>query len=167
MIYHSMILLRKLDSSLDLARTQATGANINALNFALNIGANALDVWLPRTLSLQMRMADIIAAELTLAAYFTYICHIDTSYSIESSCAQSIHNIDILSQTSLQCKHFFKKSFTCLKAIDQLQNMSQLLTGKVIFFTAEMAAYFSLAIVDQGLKICTAQAEKNILYTLL
>ena len=51
--------MRKLDSSLNLARTQATGANINALNFALNIGANALDVWLPRTLSLQMRMASL------------------------------------------------------------------------------------------------------------
>ena len=154
-----LFLAQESDSTFYLTGPQAASANINTLHIALYDSANTLNVWLPRTLSLQMRMADIIAAELTLAAYFTYICHIDTSYSIESSCAQSIHNIDILSQTSLQCKHFFKKSFTCLKAIDQLQNMSQLLTGKVIFFTAEMAAYFSLAIVDQGLKICTAQAE--------
>lgn len=90
MIYHSMILLRKLDSSLDLARTQATGANINTLNLALNNGTNTLNVWLPGTLGLQVGMADIVAAQLTLTAYFTYTCHV-THLLIVSMSVYGLH----------------------------------------------------------------------------
>ena len=91
MIYHSRY-LRKLDGSLNLAGTQAAGANINTLYVALNNGTNTLDVWLPRTLSLQMGVADIVAAELTLTAYFTYTCHV-THLLMLFECVRSSHTI--------------------------------------------------------------------------
>lgn len=69
-------LLGKLDGTLNFAGTQATSANVDALNLTVYNGANALDIRLPGTLSFQMGMAYIHTAKLALIANFTNMCHV-------------------------------------------------------------------------------------------
>ena len=70
MIYQS-IFCAKFEGSFNLTGTQAASANIYTLDFAFYNGTYALDIWLPGALGLQMGMADIVAGQLTLTAYFT------------------------------------------------------------------------------------------------
>lgn len=50
----SLILAQRSKRTLHLTGTQAAGANIHALDFAVDDGANTLNIRLPATLSLKM-----------------------------------------------------------------------------------------------------------------
>lgn len=76
--YSVPIYAHRLKSTLNLTRTQATGANIHTLDLTLNHSADTLNVGLPGALRLQMRMADIVAGQLTLCTNLANTCHIAT-----------------------------------------------------------------------------------------
>lgn len=61
----------KLDCTLNLARTKATGADVDAFNFALNDSAHALDIRFPFAFGLQVRVADIHAGHRALLTNLT------------------------------------------------------------------------------------------------
>lgn len=51
----------KLDCTLNFAGTKATGANVDALNFAIDDCADALNIGFPFAFGLQVRVADVHA----------------------------------------------------------------------------------------------------------
>jgi hypothetical protein len=73
-----LIYAHRLKSTLNLTRTQATGADVNTLDLTLDHSTDALNVGLPGALRLQMGMADIVAGQLTLCTNLANICHIAT-----------------------------------------------------------------------------------------
>ena len=68
--------MRKSKGTLNLARTQAARADVDTFDLTVNNSADTLDVRSPSTSSLQMRVADIVAGQLALTAYFTNMCHV-------------------------------------------------------------------------------------------
>ena len=69
---------KRSESALDLARTEAARADVDAFDLTVDDRADALDVRLPGTLRLQMGVADVVARELTFVADFANMCHVDT-----------------------------------------------------------------------------------------
>ena len=65
-----------LKRTLNLARTQATCADIDALYLAIDNRADALDVRFPLALRPNMGMADMHTGLHALRANFTNTCHI-------------------------------------------------------------------------------------------
>ena len=63
------------DAANDLARTEATGANIHLLRPAVNDDVNALDVGRPATLGLAVGVAHEVTRHDTLLADFTILTH--------------------------------------------------------------------------------------------
>ena len=68
--------MRKSKGTLNLARTQAARADVDALHLAVNHCADALDVRLPGTLRLQVGVADVVARQLAFVADFANMCHV-------------------------------------------------------------------------------------------
>ena len=65
----------KLQSALDLVAAQAAGAHGHALRGAFNDHANLLRVRSPGAARLAVGVADIVAINYALAAYFTKLSH--------------------------------------------------------------------------------------------
>jgi len=66
-------------SARDLARLQATGADVEPLRGALDDGADALDVRIETTLGASVRMGHVVAEARSLAAHIADGCHGDHS----------------------------------------------------------------------------------------
>ncbi len=64
----------ELNSSLNLAGTEASGANINTLRRAVYNRFDTLNIGLERLIAATMRMGYLNTKGNTLAAYFTF-CH--------------------------------------------------------------------------------------------
>ena len=67
--------MEKLQRAFDLVATQATSANRHALYGAINENSYLLRVRSPGTASLTVGVADIVAINYALAAYFTKLSH--------------------------------------------------------------------------------------------
>ena len=96
---------KKLHSALHLTGTQATRANIDTLDLAVNYSANTLNVRLPLTFRLQMGVADVVAAHLTFCTDFANTCHAIHLLNrglFKNSCPT--RNGDILTQAAITCK---------------------------------------------------------------
>ena len=59
----------------NLARSYATGAHANALRHTVHVCLNSLNVWLGGPLGFDIRVADQVACNGFLAAYFTSVGH--------------------------------------------------------------------------------------------
>ena len=68
--------MRKSKGTLNLARTQAARADVDALHFTVNHCADALDVRLPGTFRLQVGVADVVAGQLAFCTKLANICHV-------------------------------------------------------------------------------------------
>jgi len=66
---------RLSDSTLDLAGSQAAGADMHSLLGAVNVHSDFLDVGIPDSVGSSMRMADVISKMSALAADITF-CHL-------------------------------------------------------------------------------------------
>ena len=66
---------RLSDSTLDLAGSQAAGADMHSLLSAVNVHSDFLDVGIPDSVGSSMRMADVISKMSALAADITF-CHL-------------------------------------------------------------------------------------------
>jgi hypothetical protein len=64
-----------LDSFLDFSRANAGGTDPQRLIFPVDHDFDFLQVGFPTAVGHFMGMADIMAIERFLAAYFTYFCH--------------------------------------------------------------------------------------------
>ena len=71
--------------SVDLARTQATGADSYGLRRAVNDCLHLTNVGLPRSVGLAMRVRNRLSKDDTLSANAT-LCHIDTSSMRKRAC---------------------------------------------------------------------------------
>ena len=79
MIYQLYDILRKypcLDSTLNLTGAKATSAYVDALYLTFDHSAYTLDVGMPFTLRLQMRVADVHAGQIAFAANLANMCHV-------------------------------------------------------------------------------------------
>ena len=103
MIYQLLIFMRKSEGTLNLAGTQAARADINTFDFTIHHSADTLNVRLPGTFRLQMRMADIIARQLALCTNFANTCHVLHLLTPSGHIAPT-HNIGILTQIVTPCK---------------------------------------------------------------
>ena len=68
--------MRKSDSTFNLTRTQAAGADVNTFYLTVYNSTNTLDIRFPSAFCLQMGMADIHTSNFTFCADFAYICHV-------------------------------------------------------------------------------------------
>ena len=94
---------KKLQGALHLTGTQATRADVDALDLAVDHSTDTLDIWLPLALSLQMGVADIIAAQLAFCTDFANTCHAIHLLN----CTEDIfpiRNGNILAQAIISCK---------------------------------------------------------------
>ena len=91
-----------LQSTLDLAAAQATGANVHVTNSAVNGHADTLGVRQPNAVALTVGVADIVSAHSALLANFTNLTHDHTSFWCVNS-----HNTDILAPEADFDKSFF------------------------------------------------------------
>ena len=64
----------KLDSSLNLAGTQATRADMNRLGSTVNNGLNLSDIGFPSSVALSVRVRNIVTKGNALLAYAA-LCH--------------------------------------------------------------------------------------------
>ena len=81
----------QLQSTLDLAAAQATGANVHMTNGAADGHANTLSVRQPNAIALAVGVADVVAAHSALLANLTNLSHDHTSFWCVNS-----HNTVIL-----------------------------------------------------------------------
>ena len=95
--------MRKSEGTLNLAGTQAARADINTFDFTIHYSADTLNVRLPGTFRLQMRMADVIARQLTLCTNLANTCHV-LHLLTPSGHIIPTHNIGILTQIGTPCK---------------------------------------------------------------
>ena len=63
------------DRTLDLAGSEAAGANMHSLLRAVDVHSNLLDVGIPDSVGSSMRMADVITKMSAFAADITF-CHL-------------------------------------------------------------------------------------------
>ena len=92
----------KLQSTLDLAAAQATGADVHVTNGAADGHANTLGVRQPNAVALAVGVADVVAGHSALLANLTNLSHDHTSFWCVNS-----HNTDILAPDSGFDKCFF------------------------------------------------------------
>ena len=76
MLYAQKTRIGILNSTLDLAGTQAARADVYAFHFTVNNRTDTLNVRLPDALGLQMGVADVHARLLPLCADFANTCHV-------------------------------------------------------------------------------------------
>ena len=101
----------QLQSTLDLAAAQATGADVHVTNSAADGHANTLSVRQPNAIALAVGVADVVAAHSALLANFTNLSHDHTSFWCVNS-----HNTVILAPSSPFDKSFFYFVFTPKKS---------------------------------------------------
>ena len=92
----------QLQSTLDLAAAQATGADVHVTNGAADGHANTLSVRQPNAIALAVGVADVVAAHSALLANFTNLSHDHTSFWCVNS-----HNTVILAPRAAFDKSFF------------------------------------------------------------
>ena len=92
----------QLQSTLDLAAAQATGADVHVTNGAADGHANTLGVRQPNAVALAVGVADVVAAHSALLANFTNLSHDHTSFWCVNS-----HNTIILAPQRRFDKCFF------------------------------------------------------------
>ena len=109
--------IKQLQSTLDLAAAQATGAYVHMTNGAADGHANTLSVRQPNAIALAVGVADVVAAHSALLANLTNLSHDHTSFWCVNS-----HNIVILAPESRFDKCFF----------DFVWNKIEKFTGKSI-----------------------------------
>ena len=102
----------QLQSTLDLAAAQATGADVHVTNGAADIHANTLGVRQPNAVGLAVGVADIVAGYSALLANFTNLSHDHTSFWCVNS-----HNTVILAPEPRFDKCFFDFVLNKLKKI--------------------------------------------------
>ena len=66
------------DRTLDLAGSQAAGADMHSLLSAVDVHSNLLDIGIPDSVGSSMRMADVVAEMSALATDITF-SHLNTS----------------------------------------------------------------------------------------
>ena len=103
---------QKLQSTLDLAAAQATGANVHVTNGAADGHANTLGVRQPNAVALAVGVADVVAAHSALLANFTNLSHDHTSFWCVNS-----HNTVILAPEDQFDKCFFNFVLNKMKKI--------------------------------------------------
>ena len=91
-----------LQSTLDLAAAQATGANVHVTNSTADGHADTLGVRQPNAIALAVGVAHVVAAHGALLANLTNLSHDHTSFW----CVES-HNVIILAPKSRFGKGFF------------------------------------------------------------
>jgi len=92
----------QLQSTLDLAAAQATGADVHVTNGAADGHANTLGVRQPNAIALAVGVADVVAGHSALLANLTNLSHDHTSFWCVNS-----HNTDILAPEGGFDKCFF------------------------------------------------------------
>ena len=92
----------QLQSTLDLAAAQATGADVHVTNSTADGHANTLGVRQPNAVALAVGVADVVAAHSALLANFTNLSHDHTSFWCVNS-----HNTVILAPERRFDKCFF------------------------------------------------------------
>ena len=97
-----MLNTKRLQSTLDLAAAQATGADVHVTNGAADGHANTLSVRQPNAVALAVGVADVVAAHSALLANFTNLSHNHTSFWCVNS-----HNTVILAPEPQFDKCFF------------------------------------------------------------
>ena len=102
MIEPGVFMQNQLQSTLDLAAAQATGANVHVTNGAADGHANTLSVRQPNAIALAVGVADVVAAHSALLANFTNLSHDHTSFWCVNS-----HNTVILAPEPRFDKCFF------------------------------------------------------------
>ena len=102
MIEPGVFMQNQLQSTLDLAAAQATGADVHVTNGAADGHANTLGVRQPNAVALAVGVADVVAAHSALLANFTNLSHDHTSFWCVNS-----HNTVILAPRSRFDKCFF------------------------------------------------------------
>ena len=102
----------QLQSALDLAAAQATGADVHVTNGAADGHANTLGVRQPNAVALAVGVADVVAAHSALLANFTNLSHDHTSFWCVNS-----HNTVILAPEPRFDKCFFDFVLNKLKKI--------------------------------------------------
>ena len=93
-----LIAFKELDSSLNLAGTQATRADMNRLGRTVNNGLNLSYVRFPGSAALSVRVRNVMAEANCLIAIFTF-CHCDTP--VQSSYPKSIYYFLLFVKTFL------------------------------------------------------------------
>ena len=104
----------QLQSTLDLAAAQATGADVHVTNGAADGHANTLGVRQPNAVALAVGVADVVAAHSALLANFTNLSHDHTSFWCVNS-----HNTVILAPEPRFDKCFFDFVLNKLKKTSQ------------------------------------------------
>ena len=102
----------QLQSTLDLAAAQATGADVHVTNGAADGHANTLGVRQPNAVALAVGVADVVAAHSALLANFTNLSHDHTSFWCVNS-----HNTVILAPEPSFDKCFFNFVLNKMKKI--------------------------------------------------
>ena len=97
-----MLKTKRLQSTLDLAAAQATGADVHMTNGAADGHANTLSVRQPNAIALAVGVADVVAAHSALLANLTNLSHNHTSFWCVNS-----HNTVILALKFRFDKCFF------------------------------------------------------------
>ena len=132
MIEPGVFMQNQLQSTLDLAAAQATGANVHVTNGAADGHANTLSVRQPNAIALAVGVADVVAGHSALLANLTNLSHDHTSFWCVNS-----HNTVILALGRRFDKCFFNFVWNKFEKNTYKSMENRKKRGKIVDFLKE------------------------------